>query len=174
MRHRVYLLLMLLMLLILACNKASKHELDNIVSVWMGKEVILPGLNKFNIQNSNPSGLKIVTRINGNCYSCLMQLKEWQIIKEDISQTVSIPFYFYIVVSDSTMYKILNKQEIHFNYPVIFDPFDEFRKLNRLEDNSIFHSMLLDSNNRILLIGNPVNNMKMQNLYKNIIVKKND
>ena len=87
----------------------------------------------------------------------------------NILQNERIPFYFYLVIADSSIYNKINNEIIHFDYPVIFDPDDQFRKKNNLNENNIFHTMLVDANNKVIIIGNPVNNVKMQNLYREII-----
>lgn len=158
-----------LFLMFTGCKNNSHKGNEKIINEWIGKEIILPGLCDNENQNVISDRLKIVSRINGNCYSCLIKLKKWKTFMENIPYKEKISFYFYLVISDSTVYKNLNKEEIHFEHPVIYDEHNRFHKLNKLNLNSIFHVMLLDSSNRVLLIGDPIDNMKMKNLYKEVI-----
>lgn len=112
---------------------------------------------------------KLVTRINGDCYSCLLQLKNWSAFVNDVSKECKVSFYIYVYISDTLVYNELNEQEIHFNYPIIFDQNDQFRKLNSLNKNEIFHTMLLDHSNKEIIIGNPIINPKLSELYKRTI-----
>ena len=36
---------------------------------------------------------------------------------------------------------------------------------NRFPQNSIYHTMLLDNENSVIIIGNPINNATLKNLY---------
>lgn len=147
-------------LMFAGCESNFHKKNEEIVKKWIGKEIILPELCDNAIQNAFSDGLKIVSRINGNCYSCLIKLKKWKTFMENIPSKERISFYFYLVISDSTVYTNLNNEEIHFDHPVIYDEYNSFHKLNKLNSNSIFHVMLLDSSNRVLLIGDPIDSEK--------------
>lgn len=151
------------------CESNSHKENERIIKEWIGKEIILSGLYNSGNQNGFSDGLKIVAKINGDCYPCLINLRKWKSFMENIPHKEKMSFYFYLVISDSLVYKNLNKKEIHFDHPVIYDEFNKFHKENKLNSNSIFHVMLLDSSNKVLLIGDPINNKKMTNLYKKVI-----
>lgn len=167
---KYYQILIIIQLVItFGCSNLNKSENEKIVDEWIGKEIILPKLKYNDIIKENQSGLKIVSRINGNCYSCISQLTEWKEFMNSFSQNEKFPFYFYLVIADSSVYNKINKEKIHFDYPVIFDTNDDFRKKNKLSHNNIFHSMLIDSDNKVILIGNPISNVTMQDLYKKVI-----
>jgi hypothetical protein len=161
--------IMCIFLSIYGCERNSHKENEKIIKEWIGKEIILPELYDNGNQNGFSDGLKIVAKINGNCYSCLINLRKWKPFMENIPHKEKMSFYFYLVISDSTVYKNLNKEEIHFDHPIIYDEYNKFQKENKLNSNSIFHVMLLDSNNRVLLIGDPTNNKNMEYLYKKVI-----
>ncbi len=160
-------ILLLFLILLIGCGNASRNRYKKSVNYWLGKEIKLPYCPK--IDYSNPSGLKIVTRINGNCYPCLKQLSGWKSFINEVSKEYSVSFYIYIVVSDSSIYENINEQEIHFDYPIIYDIYNDFQKLNKINSDNNLNSMLLNSNNEVLLIGNPVINKKMEELYVNTI-----
>ncbi|MEE4114896.1 MAG: hypothetical protein V2I37_01940 [Marinilabiliaceae bacterium] len=161
-------------LLVVACNSNTKSEENDIENKWYGKQIILPNQKENALKSINQDGLKIVTRINGHCYSCLLQLKEWQRLIEDVSLKGTISYYIYVVVPDSIYFNNVNSLKIRFNYPIIYDPNDEFRKHNDLEEDSNLHTMLLDSTNRVLGIGNPILNPNILIKYKNIIKRQKD
>ncbi len=157
----------LILILAVACKN---NTMDNSIEKrWLGREIAIP-LQKDNLSvKNNKTGLKIVTRINGHCYSCLLQLKDWQNLMEGSLFQESVSYYIYIVVPDSIYFNRINDMEIHFNYPIICDPYDMFRKHNNLENNPFYHTMLLDSNNHVLGIGNPISNPNTLALYKDIL-----
>lgn len=57
----------------------------------------------------------------------------------------------------------------NFKFPVCIDKNDSFYKLNHLPSNIAFQTFLLDKNNKVMAIGNPINNLKVKDLYLNII-----
>ena len=52
-----------------------------------------------------------------------------------------------------------------FVYPVCIDEEDELNKLNCFPENEGFHTLLLDKENKIVIVGNPIQNMKIKELY---------
>ena len=59
-----------------------------------------------------------------------------------------------------------------FHYPLFIDVEDKFNSLNKLPAESRFRTFLLDENNRIILIGNPVQNPKIRDLYIRTICER--
>lgn len=160
-----YILLLLFQILI-SCRSPQDSENRRIVHEWIGQEIIFPDQiygNQLNKPIDN--NLKIVTRINGNCYPCLSQLKHWTKLIEEISSEYSISFYIFIVANDYEIFNSINEKEIHFDYPVIYDRNDEFYRKNGLPQKSAFHTMLLTEDNTVILIGNPIENAVLKDLY---------
>ena len=69
-----------------------------------------------------------------------------------------------------------NKKEIsfllkrdRFLYPVFIDEKGGFDALNHLPSDVNFQTFLLDSQNKVIAIGNPVHNKKVRDLYLQII-----
>jgi len=119
---------------------------------------------------------KLVTRINGNCYPCIYELKIWTNFIERVYKNCincELQFYFYIACNDTNTFNIINNNEIGFNHPIMFDTKNDFHKLNKLNENYLFHTMLLDSLNRVILIGSPIMNEKLQELYISEIISIN-
>ena len=53
-----------------------------------------------------------------------------------------------------------------FHYTIFYDLDDSFERLNpHLPKNERFHTFLLDENNKVILIGNPTQNLKLKKLY---------
>ena len=57
----------------------------------------------------------------------------------------------------------------NFTYPICFDEMDDFNKLNRFPSDMTFQTFLLDKENRVIDIGNPVHNLNIWKLYMNTI-----
>ncbi|MFI3306556.1 MAG: hypothetical protein R3Y68_08625 [Rikenellaceae bacterium] len=62
-----------------------------------------------------------------------------------------------------------------FDYPIIIDSIGEFERLNpHLPKNKAMHTFLLDENNNVVLVGNPLNNPKIEKMFKEIVEEKLD
>lgn len=57
-----------------------------------------------------------------------------------------------------------------FTHPVCFDEEDAFNKLNKLPTDMTFQTFLLDKDNKVVAIGNPIHNPKVKELYLKIIL----
>lgn len=149
-----------------SCKPGDKSATST-VDKWVGKKIELPMVSK---EIKRKRNLKIVTQINGYCYSCLQELKKWDDFIASIQQ-YDIDFLFYVITEDRIKIKELNKTNLHFEYPLIFDTTHRFENSNKIEDNDIFHTMLLNKANEVIIIGNPIKNNALKNLYREQIMK---
>ena len=161
-----------ILLLAYCCSvKSEKTEYESIIEEWIGKKIVLPRLsNQFKYDEK----VKVVTKINGNCFQCISRLELWSRFIDEIEkncENCNVQYYFYISGADTSAFKTMNDSIIQFNYPVILDQNNTFYKLNKLHENSLYHTMLLDSLDKVLLIGTPIMNKKLQALYIDEIVR---
>lgn len=80
----------------------------------------------------------------------------------------SVPFLFYFHPKDLKELKYLTRRE-GFVYPVCFDEKDDFNRLNRFPNEMMFQTFLLDKENKVVALGNPVLNPKVKELYLKLI-----
>lgn len=57
----------------------------------------------------------------------------------------------------------------HFNWPVIYDKEGRLDSLNHFPANPAFQTFLLDVDNKVLAIGDPVKNRAVRKLYNRIL-----
>lgn len=48
---------------------------------------------------------------------------------------------------------------------------ETFLKENSLPQTNLLHTFLLDQNNKLVLLGNPIDNEKLKSLYKTSLIK---
>jgi hypothetical protein len=159
-----------------SCNK-SKEQVKTVIEEWDHKEIKIPVNLQVKCIRHDKLGIdllkhqyKILIYIDSlSCIPCRLHLKEWkayinagQMRKYDIG---------YLFVIQSKNYKKIEERLYidNFTYPIICDPMDEFNKLNKLPKEERFQTFLLDDKNRVLLIGSPINNEKLSELYNDII-----
>ena len=57
-------------------------------------------------------------------------------------------------------------EQIQYRHPVFYDLDGSFERLNpHLPQDERFHTFLLDKNNKVVVVGNPVHNEKLKKLY---------
>jgi hypothetical protein len=86
----------------------------------------------------------------------------------DLLTDGSVPFLFYFHPKDMKELRYLTRRD-GFIYPVCFDKEDELNRLNQFPTNMTFHTFLLDKDNKVVAMGNPVHNPKVKELYLGLI-----
>ena len=165
-------------LLMVSCSKSEKERLSRLVQEWEGKEILFPAHSTFTIQGKDTvdfdfkgAAYTIVTYIDSvGCTSCKLQLHRWkELVKEVDSLTNGdVPFLFYFHPKDIKELRYLTRRDA-FAYPVCFDEKDDFNRLNRFPSEMMFQTFLLDKENRVIALGNPIQNPKVKELYLNLI-----
>ena len=168
---------MFLLLLFVSCvNKGS----DNIVSLlkeWEHKEIVFPKKMYFTIMLEDTilydyrSEYKILTYIDSiGCTSCKLQLPAWKMLIEEMDSLYTDKVKFIFVFSPHRIQDINYAMlAANFKYPVSVDTHDSFASLNRFPSDTKFHTLLLDKNNKVIVIGNPVYNPKIKELYMKVV-----
>ncbi len=145
---------------ILACQE---NNLKRSVRRIKRKNILIPK-NPSKLGNVKKE-LKVVSYIDGNCPVCIDDLKLWaDWIKKDSSNT---HFYLFFHTIDTSCFDYFKKTYYELDYPLICDIEDSFRKKNSLNDyDKRLLTFLCDSNNNVILVGNPLHNDMLMKLYK--------
>lgn len=172
MKSLLYLLSILFLLT--SCKENKKEEVARLVQEWQGKEIVFPKNITFTrfvtdtVDYQIPqSDYKVLIYVDSTgCTSCKLQLPKW---KELIAYTDSvtgnnIPFLFFFQSKDDKELRYILKRD-NFNRPVCIDRNNELDKLNHFPQNITFQTFLLDKDNRVVVIGNPIHNLAVKDLY---------
>lgn len=161
-----------------SCQESREEAMLRLVSEWNGKEIKFPSRSVFTIQGKDTvdfefgnADYKVVTYIDSvGCTSCKLQLPRWkELVKEVDSLTGgSVPFLFYFHPKDMKELRYLTRRD-GFEYPVCLDEKDELNRLNRFPADITFQTFLLDKDNKVVAIGNPVLNPKIRELYLGLV-----
>lgn len=177
MLKKIYILI-LLSLSLASCKESKKESISLLVKEWIGKEITYPDNMTFtlwgkdtvdNFMASTP--YTIVTYADSvGCISCKLQLVNWMAYIKELNRLapdrVKVHFIFHPNEARDII-GLLKRDE--FNYPVCIDLDDSFNKLNRLPSVMAFQTVLIDSNNKVVAMGNPVYNPKIKELYMGMI-----
>ena len=169
------------LLLVVSCQDKKKEEAFSAIKQWMGKEISFPKSSVFTIRGTdtidfalNESDYKIVSYIDtAGCVSCQLKLGEWQRFMEEVDAVspTHIPFIFYLYPKNVKDLLIEFRREA-FDYPVCLDEKDEFNRLNKLAESKALRTFLLDKENRIIAIGNPIENPNVKKFYLKLLSGK--
>lgn len=169
-----YLNLIILLLFLYSCQDKNKEEIKYLVSEWQGKEIRFPQDMVFTRFLSDTVDLdfmesphKVLIYVDSTgCTSCKLQLHRW---KELIQYTDSIsqgtvPFLFFFQSNDKKEIRYLLKRD-GFDKAVCLDQSDRLNHLNHFPADNRFQTFLLDKNNKVVVIGNPIHNPNVKELY---------
>jgi len=178
------LLLMIVVLSLFSCKKDERRtETEKIVTEWIGKEIIFPLDYECNLLKKDTAlcaGLlnadyKILIYVDSmGCTTCKLRMYEWkQLIQkaDSIFAKNELSFLFFFHPKDKKELKYLFVRD-HFDYPVFIDNSDQINKLNHFPDKQSYQCFLLDKDNKVVMIGNPVQNPGIWKLYKEQISEK--
>lgn len=166
--------IVLLAYFLVSCQESIKERSTRLIKEWEGKVIRFPVRSVFTVIGRDTvdfdfmdAKYKVVTYIDSTgCVSCKLQLNRWKqlIAKIDSVTHGNVPFLFYLHPKDIKELRYLTRRD-NFIYPVCFDEKDEFNALNQFPDEMMFQTFLLDKDNRVLALGNPVLNPQIEKLY---------
>lgn len=171
--------LLLILCLATSCN-SRKREITRLVKEWKNKEILFPDHLEAKIygQDTNcPDIWKAKYKIlnytdTSGCTECKMQLYDWKKLKQ---QTDSLGLEVsYLFIAWVKQYEELETlQSVNkCNIPFFYDPQGQMMQLNHFPSHDGFQTFLLDSANRVILIGNPLSSSTLRNLYIQTMIKR--
>ncbi|MBR1940141.1 MAG: DUF1573 domain-containing protein [Bacteroidaceae bacterium] len=161
-----------------SCADDRSASVADIVSQWEGREILFPENSVFTIQGRDTvdfqfldAPYKILTYVDSvGCMSCKLQLMNWSKYIQELDSVTgnSVPVAFFINASNQKELSYITRRD-GFKHPVCFDEKDELNSLNQFSADMTFQTFLLDGQNRVVGIGNPVHNANVKALYYRII-----
>lgn len=162
-------------LLLLGCNNPSPvMELKSVIETNLRRNIILPeNLRAHPIADSillkqSEIRFKLITYIDGDCSVCIAELYKWKEflkINFDILENVQVMF---VINSVNYPYFEYNVEKMDLGLPYYYDTINSYIINNKIEDFELY-TLLLNQENEVLLIGSPIDNPSMQELYKKVI-----
>lgn len=164
-------------------HKEKEKQIAELVNEWQGKKIKFPDnpiftqyltdTTNFQIPQSEYKVLIYVDSIG--CTSCKLQLQKWKELIEytDSATQGKVPFLFFFHPKDTKEIRYLLKCE-GFDRPVCIDLDDRLNKLNKFPADITFQTFLLDKNNKIVVLGNPIHNTAVKDLYLKQITGKDN
>ena len=180
------LIILVLLPIFFSCKNEQKEkekQIAQLVSEWQGKQIVFPENSIFTRYLTDTtdyqipqSEYKVLIYVDSiGCTSCKLQLHKW---KELIEYTNSVtqnkvPFLFFFHPKDAKEIRYLLKRD-GFDHPICIDLDDRLNKLNKFPADMTFQTFLPDKNNKVAVLGNPVHNTAVKDLYLKQITGKDN
>ena len=172
--------LLLVLALLASCKQTSNADkVAQVVQAWQGREVLFPDNPIFTIYgqdtvdyNFRNADYKVVSYVDSvGCLSCKLQLDRWKDIIHRIDSVadVRVPFVFFFSPEKQRDVVYATKSG-GFDHPVVLDLKNEFNSLNHFPADFNLQTMLLDKDNKVVAIGNPVQSPKILDLFQSVIM----
>lgn len=156
----------------ISCSSNTKRQIEELRNSNI--ELSLDSLTKvkpfrgFDNKTGKSEDLKLVVFWDSaNCTSCnIMHINNWNSIIYKVNQITAVDF---ILIMETTSE---NKEEIISLYHNSLFPYEIYLDLNHITkqnnsflDNPLFHCFLVDKNDKIIFVGNPLNSEKVQESF---------
>lgn len=174
-------IMLLFIVFIVGCNNNSKILRE--ISLLQQRSIILPkqsevifDISKIGIDDTKKALKYVIYNDSMSCSSCAVnRMCLWNVFIE-YAQIYNGRLKYYFIYSPAKKdYKMLKNLLLNddFNYPVLLDTLGEFEKLNpHLPKNGALHTFLLDENNNVILVGSPLHNKKIEEMFYKIVKEK--
>lgn len=169
-----------ILIFVVSCSKNDPRErAKKIVTEWTGKTLIIPEnidtyfMNRDTIVGASKAPYRIFVYTDSTgCTSCKLKLQTWKHYMHEADSLLNgkLDFLFYFQPKNERELQFLFKRD-KFEVPIHMDKEALILKQNSLPGEMEYQCFLLDSNNKIISIGNPTLNPKIWELYKQIITK---
>ena len=177
------------LLLLIGCKKdESRQEAKQIIKEWVGKRIEFPKgipctvvgkeVASSQYQSLFDSDYKVLLFVDSaGCSDCRMRLFEWRHLIQEADSLFNgkLKFLFYFQPKKSTPKELENIiRRNRFEYPVFVDVDNSLDSLNHFSTHVEYQCFLLNKNNEVLLVGNPLLNRPVWTLFKKQISEKEE
>lgn len=167
-------------ILLVSCKDSRQDRIAYLVKEWSGKTIRFPNTMRFTSYSNDTVLVKhsrerlpytILNYVDMvGCVSCKLQLPRWKEMIREIDsmypQRVNCLMVFNPKEKRKFIQYLKNNQ---FDAFVYIDEKDSLNYLNNFLQNDHFHTFLLDKDDKIIAIGNPLFKPGVRDLYFNII-----
>ena len=177
--RRIVFFFLVVTLSVCSCkDNGKRQDIEKIVNEWVGKEIRFPGNTPCYVSGKDTlpelykegfgKEFKILLYVDSaGCSSCRLKLLEWEQLMEEADSLfqgkVGFLLFFQPKSAKEIEYLFLRER---FDYPVFMDINGTINDLNRFPQAMSYQCFLLDKNNKVLMIGNPVLNHRIWELFK--------
>ena len=168
-------------MIIVACHDNSKLSEEILsfqkktIRLVMQNELVINGANETAV-NSTQCLKYVIYKDSLDCTSCAInKMYLWNdFIEYAKPYNGRLKYYFIYSPSkkDRKSVELILKNG-NFDYPILLDTLNAFAKWNpHLPANRVLHTFLLDEDDNVILVGNPLYNRKIEEMFYKIVEEK--
>lgn len=174
--------LLISLLFLYSCRNTPKLDQEEVVEKWVGRKIIIPDVPCYSYDKRVSDSIfnykahhKILYYVdNEGCLNCNLRLGEWHDYISYIDSISSHQVSFLIYISPNKTNEAIRILKFNrFSFPVFIDETDRINIINKFPIENRFHTFLLDSNNVVLAIDNPIYSKSIASIYESIITSQN-
>ena len=164
---KLFILTFLMSLLYLCSCNSKKSDISEQIKNLRNKTINLDGSIIDSLQTSK---ILILIPDTGDCTPCTMQVYDWYVYKLDLEKH-NINCDIIYILNDSIKLDTNVNEMIHRYSLIQVKKLSLFYSKNEELRNTPFTTFLIDKDNKIKLIGSPIDNERLWNLYKHFLTK---
>ena len=131
-------------------------------------------LVNLSIKTTNTANLwqapnKILTFVNGGCSMCGYYMSRWKDLIESYAQDWNIPVIMIATGNSRAKIEYMAYDQIEYTSPLFYDSTNHIMTNNQIIDHPEFNTFLLDTNNRVVIAGNPTEDEIALSLYRDFL-----
>ncbi|WP_373146023.1 DUF1573 domain-containing protein [Bacteroides thetaiotaomicron] len=164
----------------IGCKESEQERITRLVNEWSGKVIQFPDsmcltsygndtVRKKYVRERSPYTILNYVDTMG-CISCRLQLLRWKEMMEELDSIYPNRVTCLMIFNPKGKKKMIKHlRNNQFDYFVYIDEKDTINRLNNFLKEEELCTFLLDKNDKIIAIGNPVLRPKIRKLYYDII-----
>ena len=175
---RKYLYIWIVAFSLFSCQNQSKQEIAKVLKSLRDFEVVIPSdlvMKSYCGEHADSSLLakpyKMIVYLDAQgCEGC--KILTLSSVYQFILDIKPFDKFGVIIILNPSQVDAADHllEEMRFHHTVFYDAGGSFERLNPyLPKDEVFHTFLIDENNKVLLVGNPVRNAKLKKLYIDIL-----
>lgn len=161
----VLIVIALLSVFDIANNYYRKRKKESIISSYWNQKIFFP--ENESIFYTEKSKIIILVREDEECTKCMLQVYKWYIYAIDLDvhhYDADIIYVTHPGIIDKETLVLLNDYNLKISEDLV-----TLLRMNPILEDCIFSIFLLDKDNKIKALGNPIGNMRLWNVYKEAI-----
>lgn len=170
-----------------ACNADTKLSYDDEFNLLLNKKIVLPDslgyiidgqADKLSECKLYDNSYSVISIMSGDCDKCARKIRDWNSFVGQLERdSLNVNILFFININDSAYFfdHIYPLIEMPKGVPLVLNYDLAFQHTNKYYTSvSDFHTMLLNPDDNIVLLGDPTINSKIKYMYIRKIKGVND
>lgn len=153
-------------------KKYSQQVIEDHIGAYISLPncISFPDFSKKSIDSILSKDVKVLFNVDIDCGSCLIKFSFWKQFTEKLYANYKIQLPVLAFINSSRPETVVNRVNKYWEYGWVYDSQYEFLDMNKLHDDR-FQAVLVDRNNKIIMIGNPMHNNVLEDLYERTIIQ---